>query len=46
MELHVEGPDGARALEVKLWFAETGPCGNQRQVAWTIVMLWDYCSCG
>lgn len=45
LDLHVEdldAVDGTPVLDVKPWFAEMGPRGEQHQAAWTTTMLRDY----
>ncbi|SDT77457.1 tRNA (Thr-GGU) A37 N-methylase [Streptomyces sp. TLI_053] len=45
LDLHVEdldAVDGTPVLDVKPWFGEMGPRGEQRQADWTTVMLRDY----
>lgn len=45
LDLHVEdldAVDGTPVLDVKPWFGEMGPRGEQHQAEWTTVMLRDY----
>ncbi len=45
LDLHVEeldAVDGTPVLDIKPWFAEMGPRGEQHQAAWTTSMLQDY----
>ncbi|MFR9721867.1 SAM-dependent methyltransferase [Streptomyces sp. MS19] len=45
LDLHVEdldAVDGTPVLDIKPWFAETGPRGEVRQPAWPTEMLADY----
>ncbi|GLY19997.1 tRNA (N6-threonylcarbamoyladenosine(37)-N6)-methyltransferase TrmO [Kineosporia sp. NBRC 101677] len=45
LDLHVEeldAVDGSPVLDIKPWFAEMGPRGEQHQAAWTTTMLQKY----